>query len=263
MRSVRVAAAMGLLVLLGACAGSPGGGASLAGSWRLTSGTLEGTSISVPAGAMVTLVVNGSQVSGIAACNQYGGTLTGSGSGVKIGALQMTEMACDEPVMVAEAAYARALGRVTAASRAGNALTLSGNGVSLHFLVVPQAADVPLVGTTWTLDTLITGDVASSVTGDPATLRLVPDGTFTGSTGCRSFSGRYAFAASGSAITVTGLLADDRACLSDIARQDAQVLAILRGGFAAKVSGQTLTVTGHDGKGLGYRTITPTSEAPG
>ena len=52
--------------------------------------------------------------------------------------------------------------------------------------------DAAIVGTTWVLDTYITDDIAANSVGmENATLTLHDDGSFTGSTGCRPFSGEW------------------------------------------------------------------------
>lgn len=112
--------------------GSPGP-VSLEGDWQLASGTVDGAPFPVVAGSPITLIVQGTEIKGQAACNQYGGTLSVVDGGPRLSMSSMTEMACEEPVMAAEAAFSAALPRVTAATSDGERLTLSGQGVELVF----------------------------------------------------------------------------------------------------------------------------------
>ena len=104
--------------------------------------------------------------------------------------LGMTAMGCEEPVMAAEAAYTAAIAGVDNGGEGGE-LVLSGPNVELRFSALTPPPTASVVDTVWVLETLFVGDVASSPVGQPATLELRADGTFSGSTGCRSFSGQW------------------------------------------------------------------------
>lgn len=236
---------------------SPGGPVDATGDWRLTAGSDGGTALVLVEGRDVTLTVAGSQVSGRSACNQYGGEIIVAEGRIRFGPLSMTEMACEEPVMSLEAAYLAALAKVAAATRDGDTLTLIGDGVALTYerLAPPPTADI--VDTDWTLDSLITGDAVSSVGGDPAHLRLGSDGSVTGSTGCRVFTGRYT--ETNGEIVVTELSMDQSVCPAALAAQDDHVVAVLGDGFRAAVDGQRLTLSAPGNEGLGYITATPAS----
>jgi len=266
-RRSAVAAATGLAVLLvlAACR-APGGAPSatssgtLDGTWTLESGTSGGEALPLVAGRAITLVIDGDKVSG-RACNLYGGPIDVNGSRITLGQLSMTEMACDEPMMSAEAAYHAALSKVDTAERRGDTLTLSGAQVSLRYRLEPPVADQPLIATTWTLESVISGDVASSTLGEAATLRLAPDGTLSGSTGCRSFTARYTLA--GDRVSVSDLAADARLCTQELTPQDEHVLSVLSGPFTVSVDGASLTVTAEDGSGLQYVVSAPSQPSGG
>ena len=220
------------------------------GDWSLVRGTVDGAALPMVPGADITMSVEGSQISGRSACNQYGGEIVVVNGEVRFGPLFMTEMACDEPIMASEAAYHAALGKVRAASLDGDALTLSGPGVELVYARLAPPPTAALVGTTWRLDSLITADAVSSVMGDPATLILGEDGTLTGSTGCRTFAGRYA--ESNGEIVFSPFAMEQTDCDPALAAQDDHVTAVLGDGFRAAIDGQRLTLTGTGGLGLGY-----------
>ncbi len=103
----------------------------------------------------------------------------------------------------------------------------------------------------WALDTLISGEVASSALPEQAgSLTFHADGRFEGHTGCRGFGGRYT--ATGGEVVVTELVTDDNACTEPMATQDGHVLAVLGDGFTAAIDGDRLTLTATGGLGLGY-----------
>ncbi len=220
------------------------------GDWRLTAGTVDGAAMPLDDRWPVTLTIDGSTVGGTAACNGYGGQIVVEGGEVRIGMLSMTEKGCEPEVMATEAAYGAALGRIRQATMDGEALLLAGDGVSLRFEAIPPVPMADLLDTDWTLDTLIAGGVASSVAGEPGTLILHGDGRFEGSTGCRTFSGRYR--EFGGEIKATAMAMDDRACPAALADQDGHVTGVLGDGFTAVVDGDRLTLTAAGGIGLVY-----------
>ena len=249
-----------ILVFLVACRAMPGtagpgpttsasGGGDLDGAWQLDSGTHGGANLPIIADSPITMTIDGSEIGGRAACNTYGGTIETDGRAVTISALSMTEMGCDQPVMAAEAAFIAALADVNGADRSDDELRLTGDGVDLTFAFVPPVADADLTGTTWVLDSLISGDTASSVGGDPATLEFTDDGTLTGGTGCRGFGASYS--ASGAEIAVTDFSNDDRACAEELTAQDEHALAVLSEGFTFAINGNRLTLTAGE-MSLGY-----------
>lgn len=252
MRDIHRAAVAGaVIVLLAGCSLLTGRvAAALDGEWQLQAGSNGGQPIPIPAGARITLKIDGTQVGGSAACNIYGGTLQVNGATIRISALSMTEMACRDDVMASEAAYLAALPGIATAARTGNSLVLNGPDVELSFVLVPPVADADLQVTVWVLDSLISGDAISSTVGEEATLQLGADGTTSGSTGCRTFSGHYTIA--GNQVEVTLLPYDTFGCADGLAGQDEHVLAVIGNGFAATIEGDRLTLTAA-GKGLGYR----------
>jgi heat shock protein HslJ len=247
-----------VLIVVAGC--SPGGASSPApsadgmvdatGDWQLTSGVIDGAPFPIVADAPITLTVQGTQVGGRSACNHYSGEIVVENGQVKLRSGGMTQMACPDPVMTAEAAFHVALGRIAGATRDGDRLILSGPGVELTF---DRMAPVPvgeMVGTDWVLESLISGDAVSSVAGERATLRFDPRGTFKGSTGCRTFRGRWVLANGG--VMPTDLGMDQTECPAQLAEQDSHVVGVLEG-FRASVDGQQLTLTGERGEGLIYR----------
>jgi heat shock protein HslJ len=255
-KTIAVVLAAGLLsacaYVSGAGSASPtpdGFAADPMGSWVLTAATGPGGAIRLFDDHRVTLTVQGDEIGGTSACNQYFGQISFAGNAVRITNIGGTEMACEPDVMETESAYAAALLAVTRWGRDGDVLRLAGEGVDLRFTLLPPVQDEEIVGTTWVLDSLIQGDAVSSVLGE-ATLVLAADGTFSGSTGCRQLSGTYVI--NGDEIEFAELAANGN-CPAELQRQDALVIDVLEGGFSTSVNGPSLTLTDNAGQGLGYR----------
>jgi heat shock protein HslJ len=255
-----VIAALAALLLVAACGGAsvttapsePPAGLDPEDPWQLTAWSINGEPLEpeLTDDARITLVVEGSNVSGESACNQYFGEFTLVGGRVTLGGLGGTEMACAEPIMALETSYLARLAQVDAARMDGQDLVLTGAQLELRFAPLEPPPAAELVATEWVLDSLVRGDAISSTVGRPATLMLDADGSFEASTGCRSLVGRYVV--SGDKIEFVELGADGD-CGADIVEQDGHVIDVLEGGFRAAVDGQQLRLTGDGDTGLVYR----------
>ena len=248
-----------LLLALGGCGDSgpgttdPGdpGVPDWDGAWVLTSGTYDGRQLALLDTHPVTLVLDGHEAFGVSACNQYGGTVVSVADGVSFGQFSSTDMACmPRAAMDLEQDYLTALAGITEADRDGDSLLLSGSGATLTFSFEPPPPTADLLGTTWALESLITGDAASSAAGRP-TLLLRADGSFSGSTGCRTFEGTWI--ERGAQLDFNEFRMGDGTCSSALTPQDSHVVVVLGDGFTAAVDGPTLTASDPDGNGLVYR----------
>jgi heat shock protein HslJ len=134
-------AVLAALLLVAACSGTSGtaipseppAAVDPTGEWQLVAGTVDGQALVLPPDVPVTLVVEGSGVSGRSACNQYFGEFTLVDGRVTLGGLGGTEMACEEPIMTLEAAYLGGLAKVDSARMDDETLVLSGPAVELRF----------------------------------------------------------------------------------------------------------------------------------
>lgn len=247
-------AAISLLLASAGCSvggsPSPSGGdpAALFGSWVLVAGTGPSGEIPIIDGARITLEIEGSEVGGTSACNHYFGRMAVAGGQLQFNELGGTEMACEPEVMASESAYWAALGDVSRWTRDGDTLVLSGTNAMLTYELLQPVPDAAMVDTVWLLDTLISGDAASSVHGQ-ATLELGSDGTVAGSTGCRTFTGRYVI--SGDEVVVTELAMAGE-CSAELASQDDHVVSVLGDGFTVQVDGNRLMLGASGNLGLGY-----------
>lgn len=257
MHRTLVATALGVAVLLAGCGslGAPSPDASdeafdPQGSWQLTSSSVDGGEVPLVEDHPVTVTIEGSEIGGTAACNHYGGRLSVSAGRLQIQELAMTAMGCEEPLMAAESAYVAALQAVETIGGDGEQLVLSGPGVELRFDRLPEPPTAELVDTPWVLDTMFVGDVASSPMGEPATLELRSDGTFSGSTGCRTFRGNWL--EQGEQIIAPSFGMEGE-CPEQLSQQDSHVVSVIGDGFVPTVEGDLLTLTDPGGVGLVYR----------
>jgi len=214
------------------------------GDWELAEG------VATVDGYPITLSIDGTGVSGRAACNSYGGVAVVNGSAVSFGELSQTGMGCEPAVMEAETAFLTALQAVRNFKFDGERLVLTGASADLVFSPVQPVPTSELTGTTWLLETVIEGETASSVAGEPATLRLAADGALTATTGCRTLIGSWL--ASGAVIVVPELSADGE-CPDHLWKQDSLVVTVVGDEFRAEVEGDRLTLTSMGGDGLVYR----------
>lgn len=238
----------------GAAPGQGGDGDPLGDTeWVLTDGEVDGAPLTLLDTHPVTLMRADDGIGGVAACNNYGGAMTIDGSTVTVGDFFRTEMACDPPAaMDLESAYLAALSRVDTASADGAGLTLSGDGVTLTFAARAPEPDAALIGTTWTLDTIIENEAASTpVAGADATMTIDDANQITGTTGCNNFMGEIVV--SDATFEPAALASTRKACQPDVMAQEATVLRVLSEGPSWVIEGPTLTLMLDDGTGLIYR----------
>lgn len=253
-----------LAVLFVACGGSatpdPDGddarplppGVDADGLWTLRSGEAPSGPIDLPPRTTITMELDGDHMRGNAGCNSYGGGFSIEGETFEAGGLRLTEIGCPPDVAQAEERFVEAVDAVDAIARSGKTLTLTGPGAELVFRLVPPVDPKPLTGTPWVLETLLEGELASSTlaSADPARLLLNDDGTFEGTTGCRSFTGTWSV--SGDVVTADTMVFEGDC--KTAAEQDVHVASVLGTGFRAERKGDRLTLVAEKGDfGLVYR----------
>jgi heat shock protein HslJ len=248
-----------LALVLAACAGSAatpstdaGGDGDPQGDWQLVEGTVNGQAVPILEDHRITLTIEGSRISGTAACNGYGGTLRVEGGRLRIEDLAQTAMACvDEAAMTAEAIYMSGLAATESITLDGDELFVGGPGLELRFVELAPPPTAQLVDTMWILETLVMGDVASSVPGEPPTLELRSDGTIRAGTGCRELRGTWV--EQGDEIVTPRLESTDQGCAPELQGLESHVLTVIGDGFRATVDGGQLRLTDAGGAGLVYR----------
>lgn len=238
----------------GGTSGAVGLAARLDGtSWVLVEGIGPDGPITLVDDWPVTLTIVDDTVSGTAACNGYGADVTiDDNGGLTVGDLGSEAALCEPAaVMDTESAFLMALRQATTVDLAadGAALVVSGPGVDLGFAAATSVPADELIGATWVLESLVVDDAATPAAGRPARLRLDPDGTLTGGTGCRDLSGEWTI--SGAEVLFTTFAADGE-CRPALSDQDGHVVTVLGDGFTAEIADGSLVLSSQGGLGLVY-----------
>jgi heat shock protein HslJ len=172
-----------------------------------------------------------------------GGTYRIDGGRLIVGDLATTEMGCEPDLMAQDQWYGVVLGATPAISIVMNDLILEAGSVKITFVDREVAEpDAQLVGPTWTVESIITGDAVSSVPADPvATLVFRDDGSLEVNTGCNRGSGTWSSVAGG--IEVGPLMLTKMACQKDPASLESAVLVVLEAGtIAAEIDSTLMTL---------------------
>jgi heat shock protein HslJ len=226
----------------------------LAGRTFLSTAVVAGGSpIELAAGTRIRISFGDDGRIGVnAGCNTMGGGYRLDGATLVVGDAAVTEMGCDA------ARHAQddwVFGLVTSGptvSLVGDELVLVAGTDSIALLDRAVAdPDRPLVGPTWTVDSIISGDAVSSMpVGVVATIIFTAEGRVQVATGCNDGGGTYTSDAT--TITFGDLALTDRACLDAAAQVEAAVLAVLsadRVGYTIEAASLTL-LAGSGGLGL-------------
>jgi heat shock protein HslJ len=182
---------------------------------------------------------------GVAAgCNHIGGTYRIADGALLFEGGGMTERGCDQARHEQDDWLVKVLGASPRVALAGNELVLTSGSVTVRLLDEEVAApDVPLVGTLWTVDTIIDGDAASGFAGPvAATIQFGDDGSVVISTGCNQGGGTVV--TDGATLRFSGILLTKRACLDGPgAFIESAILEVLGGGAVGyEIDGSRLTL---------------------
>lgn len=214
--------------------------------WAMDRSSMADLVDHVPSDAAITITFEDGQASGRAACNSYSGAYDADDDGsLSFEGFAVTEMACDPELMALESAYLEALATVTG-FRVDGTLTLHGDGVDLTFDEEVPPVALPLVGTTWTLTTIASGDAVSSVLyGTEVTAEFTADGTVSGSAGCNRYSGSYTW--TDDQLSFSALASTKMACADDVMAQESAFLASMGEVASFAIEGAQLTVSDASG----------------
>ncbi|WP_175412112.1 META domain-containing protein [Streptomyces sp. TRM64462] len=268
------AAALAALLVLTGCGGS-GAGDMGAGTgtgpgsdpaavpvtgvhWTVDSLTVDGERTAAPAPTAAYVEFTGNnQAKGNFGCNHFTAAATVEGETVTVGTVSMTEMACDEPVQSFEDTFRKTFTGELRARLADERLTLTnaaGDRITLR-----EEAEAPLTGTTWTVDSLIAMDAASSLpegTAGTAHLTIAADGSVRGNLGCNSFTSTVTD--KDGTLTFGRIATTRRLCTGPAGELEQRLLRTLRGGTVTyRIDHRTLTLTAPDGTGFAARAGRP------
>jgi len=233
--------------LAAGCAGREGGAGleRLDGRSFLSTGVLErGEERPLVPGTRIELSFAGGRLSARAGCNLLGAAYRVEDGRLRlVGGVSTTEMGCDPERHAQDEWLAGFLGSSPRLELEGPRLTLSSGGTEIR-LVDREVAepDLPLAGTTWSLETIVGDGVASSVpVGLEATLR-VEGGRVEGFDGCNRWSARLASSEGG--VLVLGPVARTAiACTGAAAELERDVMAVVGAGrIAYEIDGPSLVL---------------------
>jgi heat shock protein HslJ len=158
--------------------------------------TVSGKPQALPPGVRIEITFGPENKLGVrAGCNQMNGTFSIDDTTLVVSDLAQTEMACEPDRMALDTTVSTLLGGRPTIDMTGETVNITSAATALTLVDIESVDPAPpLAGTVWTLDTLIDGDVASSVPNGlpkPITLVLNANGQFSINTGCNGVGGTY------------------------------------------------------------------------
>ncbi|WP_405599596.1 META domain-containing protein [Streptomyces sp. NBC_01410] len=226
--------------------------------WSVDSVTVDGKKSAAPEGAHVEITSKG-RAQGSYGCNGFGADVKVAGDTITVGNAVQTEMACDKGRMAFEDALRAAFsGKLKAKITDGKLTLTTDKGDSIALSAQKPA---PLVGTKWTVNSLVTGDTAASMpagTEKNAYMTFAKDGSVRGSLGCNTFTSTAKI--SGSTITFDRLATTRKMCTGTAAMVESHLLKVLGGKVTYKIDYRTLSLTAENGKGLAATSAPALSE---
>ncbi|OCC07804.1 META domain-containing protein [Streptomyces sp. PTY087I2] len=229
-------------------------------AWSVDSVTVGGKKTEAPEGSRLEIDRDGRATAHFG-CNHISVDARVKGDRITLGKPVTTQMACDEKTEKFEKAAIDAMGGEHTAKLSGKKLTLTAEGGDTMALSEEKPAD--LVGTEWTVTTLLSGKTATTVPADlpknrTPHLTIAEDGTVRGHAGCNSFSGKATV--KGSTIVFEPPVSTRKMCPKAEMEVERAVLAALEGPTTYTIKGNTLTVTAEGGKGIGATAASPGAE---
>ncbi len=214
----------------------PAGGGPADGAYVAT----EVTGRSLVEGTRIRLSWTGDRLSAHAGCNQMSGTGSVTDGRLVVTGLGMTEMGCEPGRTEQDQWVADLLTSGPEIGTGADGFTLTGDTVAVRFTTEVLPADASLEGTTWLLESVVEGDVASSAVGgteDSAPRFRIDDGRVEGFDGCNDLSGLVEVSEDRIS-SDDDLVATQRQCVMAVPPLD-----ILLAGSSYVVEGKRLTLT--------------------
>lgn len=244
--------------LFGACSGSagssgppssvPGGAAGDVNGRTYLSTGIDGAMLAP--GTQIRLAFKDGNLSASGGCNAMGGTYTISGDQLSATQMSMTDMACEEPRMRQDDWLARLLSRATIAL-AGDTLTLSAGTVRLTLTDKEVATpDLPILGTRWVLDGVVSGDAVSSIPAGVTAWIRIAEGRVDVQAGCNSGTGTVEVKAD--ALTFGPIGLTKKGCEPEVMAVERAITTILTGSVGYTIDANALTISAGNA-GLSFR----------
>lgn len=249
--------ALAAMLLASGCGGedaSTGSDRDLTGRTFLSeSVTEDGQARALVDGTRISLAfTTDGQVAANAGCNHLTGEVTIDEDRLDVGLTARTEVGCDPELHTQDEWLAEFLQSSPFWTLDGDRLTLTAAGTEIVLLDREVAdPDRPLEGTRWLVDTIISGEAASSMWAgtEGSAWLLIEDERFTATSGCRDFDGRVEIG--DRSLRFTGTVQTDPACPDELREVDEAMQAIFAGEAEYSVEADRLTLAGPDDVGLG------------
>ncbi|TWD79436.1 heat shock protein HslJ [Kribbella amoyensis] len=246
-----VVAAVTLVLLAGCGDESSPGSAELRGKTYLsTAVTEDGKPKTLAPNTRIRLqFMDDGRLLADAGCNSMSGKVSTDDGKLAIGdGLAMTDLGCDAPRHAQDTWLSQLLQQDPAWKLEAGRLDVTAAGTTL-VLADRETADPdrPLDGTRWTVETLISGETASTPGAENAYL-TVNGGRVTGSTGCNDLQG--VVARTGDKLTFGEIAITRRACGGQEAALEKAILATVQGEVSFTIEANRLRLRTPSGSGL-------------
>lgn len=198
-------------------------------------------------GSDLTLTFDGGRLTVNGGCNTMGGDYeVTDGTLAWTGMPMSTEMGCADDLMAQDQWLSEFFTTGVEAALVDDTLTLTQDEVTI---TLEAQSDAPLEGTAWSLQSLISGETASSLPADvkTPTLTIAEDGTVSVFTGCNN--GRTTVEIAETTLTFDVIASTRMACDEASMALEHTVTTILDGEVSYTLDGSTLTID-KDGEGL-------------
>jgi heat shock protein HslJ len=169
------------------------------------------------------------RVSASAGCNTLSGRYAIDGGVFVLSDASETAIGCDSVLSQQDDWYFGVLTSSPTIEVGDDTIVIEGSGVRIEYLDQEVAnPDAELVGPTWTVDTVIEGDLAMHTDWpSPATLVFGSDGTVEVNTGCNSGTGTYSVA--DGELTFADVAVTERGCDGVTGELESSVLGLVLG----------------------------------
>jgi heat shock protein HslJ len=210
------------------------------------------------AGSTVTLTFGAGRLGANAGCNTMSGAYQLADGKLSVGQMASTMMACPDPLMAQDTWLAAFLDGA-AVTQGGDTLTLAKDGVTMQ-LVDKRTTNLPLEGTTWTVDGLISNEAISSVPQGVTATLVFSGGRVAVDTGCNTGSGSATSTDADIAFGPIGLTR--KMCAADAMTVENLMVKVLQGDQPYTIDGDSLKIGGHGKEGLTLKGTTAPATAP-
>jgi heat shock protein HslJ len=192
-----------------------------------TSVTEAGVERPLVPGTEIRVSFRDGQLGASAGCNTIGGAYRLEGGRLAFDGGGMTEMGCDDERHEQDDWLVAFLGADPSVVLSGSDLALTSGDVVIELTDREVAQpDLELVGPTWQLESIISGDAVASMEGiEDATFEFGDDGTVTFNTACNEGAGRYEV--DGDRLRFVDVVVTERACDGPAGEIEEAVLPLL------------------------------------